>query len=86
LGYVRERSIPASIINTFGGLFSTAFYLILFMGGAKRQGRLQIVARPDVIDALFERVVAAWQSLTKGNESTKYAQASSRNQSSENMG
>lgn len=29
-GYVRERSIPAGIISIAGGLFSTAFYLLLF--------------------------------------------------------
>jgi hypothetical protein len=30
LGYIRERSIPAGVVSIFGGLFSTAFYLILF--------------------------------------------------------
>ena len=36
LGYIRERSIPAGVISTFGGLFSTAFYLILFWWGSRK--------------------------------------------------
>src|SRR5258707_14359174 len=41
------------------------FFLTLFWGFAKSQGRLRIVVCPDAIDALFERVAAAWQSVTR---------------------
>src|SRR5438552_9358473 len=36
LGYLRERSIPAGIISIFGGLLSTAFYLLLYWWGTRR--------------------------------------------------
>jgi hypothetical protein len=29
LGYVHERSIPAGVISVFGGLFGTAFYVLI---------------------------------------------------------
>ena len=66
LGYVTERSIPqvssasASLPDGLARFLSTLFWWF-----AKRQGRLRIVVCPDAIDALFECVVAAWQSLTR---------------------
>jgi hypothetical protein len=36
LGYIKERSIPAGVISIFGGLFSTAFYLLLFWWGSRK--------------------------------------------------
>jgi hypothetical protein len=30
LGYIHERSVPAGVISAVGGLFGTAFYLLIF--------------------------------------------------------
>jgi hypothetical protein len=64
LGYVTERSIPQVSLASLPDCLAR-FFLTLFWWFAKRQGRLRIVVCPDAIDALFERVVAAWQSLTR---------------------
>jgi len=36
LGYIRERSVPAGVISVVGGLFSTAFYLLLYWWALKK--------------------------------------------------
>jgi hypothetical protein len=65
LGYVTERSIPQVSLASLPDCLARLFLDSFFWWFAKRQGRLRIVVFPDAIDALFECVVAAWQSLTR---------------------
>jgi ribosomal protein L40E len=41
-GYIHERSVPAGVISVVGGLFGTAFYLLVlkwFWNGSDQTGR-----------------------------------------------
>ena len=41
LGYIHERSVPAGVISVVGGLFGTAFYVLVlkwFLNGSDQRG------------------------------------------------